>query len=260
MASILAQVGVALLTKAKRIGAIALLSVAAAPANSALILHFDDFTGGGNQVGAAISSLGLSSTVTGHSSFSVDVASAAWDLVVVDISGLSISSANVSALSTYVAGGGAAIMSYWNLNSDSTLAAVFESSVASSFNSPLSLFDWGLSSELFSAPNSVTSPVTFGPEFLGDNGDRLNAVGGGVAVAGFSSAPSAGQAGVILGNSGRTIVNGFSFDELSGSNGIAFAANQIAFALDLADGEVPVPGTLALLGLGALGFRLRRKA
>ena len=57
---------------------------------------------------------------------------------------------------------------------------------------------------------------------------------------------------------GRTLLNGFSFDELNGQNAINFAANEFAFLLD-GGTDVPEPGTLALIGTGLLGYGLMRR-
>ena len=207
---------------------------------AASILHFDDFTGGGNQVGQALASLGQSATVTGHASFAADLSSQPWDLVIVDISQFGISDPNQTALINYISGGGRALMSYYDLDTAPSLANAFEASVALSYDNLPTLYAWDYSHAIF---NGVSSPVTFGPEYLVDNGDELNTLGGGVAIAGFSAASVYGRAGIILGNQGRTIVNGWSFDELSGQNGINLVANEIIFL-------VPEPSTV-LLGFAA---------
>tara|TARA_R110002049_G_scaffold4601_6_gene32852 strand:- start:25870 stop:26637 length:768 start_codon:yes stop_codon:yes gene_type:complete len=219
-------------------------------ADAAAILHYDDDSiTGGNVVGQALTSLGEVPTVTDHANFATDLGSQPWDLVVVDISANAISAPNVASLIGYVNGGGKAILSYWDLDSVPALATAFEASVANDFFSPQSVHAWAPGHPIFNQPNAVASPITFtGTTFI-DNGDELDAIGGGMALGGFSPAPMAGQAGIVLGNGGRTIVNGWLFDDLESIPGIDFTANEINFVLNGA-AVVPEPTSLAVFGLG----------
>jgi len=68
----------------------------------------------------------------------------------------------------------------------------------------------------------------------------------------------------VLANSGRTIANGFLFDDLNDVNGIHLVENEIRFLLDQ-DPAVPEPTTLIVWsGLGAVGlaaaWRRRKRA
>jgi hypothetical protein len=70
--------------------------------------------------------------------------------------------------------------------------------------------------------------VGFSQDVWGDNGDRLQPLAGSAALAGFQSYSGYGQAASVLGNSGRTIVNGFLFDDVTvDSQAVQLAKNQI---------------------------------
>ncbi|MBF2049593.1 MAG: DUF4347 domain-containing protein [Elainella sp. C42_A2020_010] len=61
-----------------------------------------------------------------------------------------------------------------------------------------------------------------------DAGDRLEPTGDGIALAGHTAAKTANAAAIVLGNSKRTLVNGFSVDAaLADSEGLALATQEI---------------------------------
>jgi hypothetical protein len=128
--------------------------------------------------------------------------------------------------------------------------------VAADFFTPQSVYAWPGGSPLFGGPFPVSSPVTFSEVGWNDDGDELDAVGLGTAMAGFTAVPTVGQAAIVVGNSGRTIANGWLFDELNGANGVNLVANEISYVLS---GAIPEPATLSLLALGGLALVRRRR-
>ena len=145
-------------------------------------------------------------------------------------------------------------MSFWTLQSEAALAAAFGVSQVSTFDSPQDVYRWDAAHPIFTHVNSVGDLTTWTDQWF-DDGDRL-ALGAdptAYAVAGFTGAPALGQGAIIVGNQGRTIYNGFLFDELTG--GVALIENEILYAL------TPEPSSVLLVcvGFGALGVAVRRR-
>ncbi len=143
----------------------------------------------------------------------------------------------------YVNGGGKVVMSFWDLNGEPALASAFDVSVEGSFNTPRDVHAWVASHPVFNSPSAV-GDLTAWSDLWADDGDALNPINRAQELAGFTALPSAGEAAIVLGNDGRTIYNGFVFDEFSDSDGIPLVANEIAYLLGAAP-VVPAPGDLA---------------
>lgn len=226
----------------------------AGSANASAILHYVDSDSG--LFGAALSELGLTATTTSHSSFLTDLSSQTWDLIVVDTPGSNVSAANTSALDSYITGGGKSIISHWNYDANAPLANIYDVSVTSSFSSPLDVYLWDTGHDIFSG---VTGVFDYDRD-AGDNGDRFSAIDGALALAGFTSSPTATDAAIVLGNGGNTIANGWLFwDAELTTNNISLVANQVDFLLDDSPSAVPEPASIALFALGLAGIRFSRK-
>jgi hypothetical protein len=236
------------------LAALALLTVGQAPARADLLIY-DNNTINQNALAAA-TQLGIPFTRATAANFNTLLTSGTWDAVIVDCPS-TLPTGGFGPLTTYITGGGRVAMSFWTLQTEAALAAAFQVGVASSFTTPQSVFRWDAASPIFTTPYAVGDlPASFFSDLWADDGDRLNlvALSGATAVAGFTAAPTAGEAAIVIGNSGRTIYNGFLWDELRRPESPNLIANQITFLLGTAGGAVPEPSTLALGGLGVLGL------
>jgi hypothetical protein len=243
----------------KRFAATALLiCLSALSATAGNILLYDDNTNNQNAQ-AALADLGLAFTLANSGNFNTLLTGEAWNLVILDLPSTT-PSGGFGDLITHISGGGKALMSFWNLQGEAALAAAFEVSVASSFSSPVDVSAWDGAHAIFNNPNLIALPLSSWVDDWADDGDRLNALGTAVALAGFTGAPAAGEAAIVLGNGGRTLYNGFLWDEFgTDQNGRNLIGNQVVFLLD-GTSQVPEPSTFLLLsgGIGAL-FLLRRR-
>jgi len=156
--------------------------------------------------------------------FNAAVATANPTTEMVIASSPSVSFSDSNNITNFVNSGGRAILSvYFNESLPSTVAA-FQAGVAGSIGTPVPVYDWG-GSNLF---NGVPNPITFS-DLWGDDGDRLNPTSGS-AVAGFVPATTTNQAAIVVGNGGRTIINGFIFDDItSTANATLVAQNEIQY-------------------------------
>jgi len=226
------------------------LSLFAAPTFATTILLYDDNTINQNTQ-TALNNLGLAFTVGNSSTFNGLLTGSSWDLVIMDVPS-NTPSTGFADIVNYVNGGGKAIVSFWTLQSEAALQAAFEVAQITTFGTPRDVYSWNVGHPIWTGVSTLTSWT----DSWGDDGDAMNAVGSAVALGGFvAAAGTANEGAIILGNGGRTIYNGFLFDEISDANGIRLIENEISFLV----ASVPEPGTLALLGLAFAGLGFARR-
>jgi hypothetical protein len=230
---------------------VGLLSLAPA-ARAGNILYFVDGNNGTDEMAAALAALS-SDTVTdatGPADFATKIATDTYQLGIFSAQeayGADYSAA-LAALDTFVKGGGDAIVDSWftPLGSD---VAPFGGDYTDTINQTsvtLTAFNAG-----------VTNPVTISqqtPSYATFSDDLTLDVTTGVSVA---ATFGDGSDAIVVGNGGRSIVNGF-LNDTAGAAGKQIYENEINGLLS----ATPEPSGLTLLGFGIAGMigyaRLRR--
>lgn len=233
------------------------LAATVGPTQGAVLLYNHNATF--DLANAALDDLGLAYTQANASNFNTLLTGSTWDLVVLDLPS-NLPDGGFASLISYIAGGGKALMSFWALQSHADLAAAFEVQQVSSFFDTPAVSFWDPDHPIF---DGVAPLSTWGDNWS-DDGDRLDPLGAAVALAGFATDPTTGEAAIVLGNNGMTLYNGFIWDNFSDQvNGRLLIANQIDFLLSQSSTTaIPEPSTYAMLGSGllvvAVGARRRR--
>lgn len=213
-------------------------------ANAGNILLFDDSVGQ-NRWGQALDGLGHTVTSVGDdSAFNTALGSSSWDLVIVQFDWTGHGSV-FGALGTYLADGGKSIFNHWLTEGDS----LYDVSQAGLNLDDMSISSATLSAGLSSATLQLTNPG------YGIFSRNFTAGAGASTLATFEN----GNAAIVLGNGGRTLVNGFLGETLGSADEIRLYQNEIGLMLRAPQAEVPVPGSLALLGLGLVALSAARR-
>ena len=122
----------------------------------------------------------------------------------------------IDSMANFISTGGKMICSYWDLDADPFLQSRLGISGAIDITTPEDVFAWDSSHPIWDGPFTVTGPLTPpGPDLWLDNGERLSVAPGATPVGGFVGASvTAGEAAIVVGNGGSTIVHGFTADDM----------------------------------------------
>jgi len=134
-----------------------------------------------------------------------------WDLVIVDHDNWYALGNWWTELEAYVRGGGLLILSTFDIDGSSseptTLWDTLGVQYVSDMPYPEPVYRWIPAHPMFTFPNNV-SDLTSYIEGYGDDGDHVRTTTG-TAVAGFTTSPTEGYAGIVVGNEYQTVL--FSF-------------------------------------------------
>lgn len=132
---------------------------------------------------------------------------------------------NLSSVLSFVKAGGRAIVQYWMLAPNSPIGITFGSPYVGSLPSAAPVYIWA-SSPIF---DGISSPIAFTDLYQSD-GVKINPAAPATGVAGFTPSFTWYQCAMIVGNSNRTILDGFLIEEVTSSTiAVQLARNQINF-------------------------------
>jgi hypothetical protein len=238
--------------------AVGMCCASAAPANATNILYFSDGNVGFDNMGAALGSLPGTYNVTtasDPSNFDSLLTGGGFNLAIFaqqDFSGYSTEFANIAA---FVAGGGSAIVNDWDISDSSNIAPLGATFTGNANDTSVSVTYPAFAAGLGSNPMSLFNPGwgIFSTGLLPGSGSTVAATFGG------------GDAAIVIGPTGRSIINGMLTDTFSSSaDGQQLYVNEIV-SLSNPTAVVPEPGSLTVLGLGlasvvGLGWMKKRNA
>ena len=185
------------------------------PRSKKKVLIYDGGTYNHSAVESA-SRLGQPNMVATLGDFNTLLAGSPWDLVVVEYVNAA-PSGGWDSLASYLAAGGRVAFSGWNLDPATWYGpsgAIFGVSPSAELFAvpPITLWDPG--NVLFNDPMSVPDLVTWDDPHFIRNGNKLTVTDvGAEAPAGYTATPTAGEAALVRGNGGRSIYNGFLWDD-----------------------------------------------
>jgi hypothetical protein len=156
-----------------------------------------------------------------------------------------------SSLAGFVSGGGRVLIQAYSVAGSPTLAATFQVALENRSIAPLPLYEWG-GSPLFAG---LGSPLDFSEINLIEDAQRLHPLSGARGVAGFSRDSTSGEAAVVIGNGGRTILNGFYVEGASlGTEATLLAENEISFLSGTSSPPAPVISDIRYSANSEFGF------
>jgi subtilisin family serine protease len=209
---------------------------------AASVLVFDDSHPTGSFAQDALNNLGIGFVDVGgnQGAFDTQMDTGIWDLVIYDMSGDYINQSSKDRIMSYIASGGRVLLFWWDMDSDATFCAAFEAAVVTDFFSPLPVFGTTPLHSVWTTPNIINLPLDDTIDTMNDNGDILRPIGGGVILGSFTAGGgTTNNEAMVLGNSGRTILHGFSPDEVGYLDGdgsgkidrVELYENEISFLL-----------------------------
>ena len=167
----------------------------------------------------ALANLGFAFTRGVSEDFVTLLTSQTWDIVIMDFPSNYPGGDWETPLVNHIAGGGRVIISFWDLDVFTNLKTALQVATNGEESSGTAVTSkWTNGPDggdrIWLKPNPLTGFIGDGHSHWGDKGDHLS-TSGSTAVGGFVTPPTATDASVVIGNSGRTVVLGFLTDLLN---------------------------------------------
>jgi hypothetical protein len=153
-----------------------------------------------------------------------------WDLILVDEYSSTISEAALTALREYIATGGRIYMNHWAWDDSLATVESFGAALGAPRMMPPVVDPWQPEHPLFTEPNPLGS-LTPGADTCDVDAWGFDPLEGARAVAGYTPSDAPGEAGIVVGNAGRTILFGSTPGLYPAEQMVPFLENVIGFLL-----------------------------
>jgi subtilisin family serine protease len=215
----------------------------AAPEQASILVYADDpvHPAPNTYVDQALQRIGLGYTAfydSNFAGFENALAQGGWDLVVFEDDNFIPLPSTFDALNAYVVGGGKLIAHSWRVEATAMhplWASMGAHFVSSDFDPPDPVHWWEADHPLFTDPESVPELTQLQSGIYGIYGQRVDPLTSEFqALAGYTAAPAASQAAMILGNGDRTLFRGF----LDGQNDADLDADGVRDGVEMWENSI----------------------
>lgn len=212
---------------------------AADPPETISVLVFSDDAIQGWAVAAA-TGMGWNVVVANQTTFNTLLASGGWSAIAVDAPSRIPRTGGIvdwtPLTNAILCDGARVVLSSPDMRAvgpaGSMLLYAFGVTAGSNLTAVQSIRAWDATHDLFHTPNAVTMPISAVANLWPLAGTRIQPGAGATAVAGFTASPAFGEAAIVIGASGRTIINAQLLDDITdGATAIALWQNQLSFVL-----------------------------
>ncbi|MEX2739499.1 MAG: DUF4350 domain-containing protein [Candidatus Wukongarchaeota archaeon] len=188
-----------------------------------ILIYSDDYVVSAQFPLIALQNLGYDNYTWTYSfaTFTTLLGSQSWDLVIINSNSYGTIDSVWDAAKTYVDAGGFLIIATWNIDAHSSHALWATMGGAWHHDTDLTAFSseaypvywWDTSSPVLTTPNSVPDFTSLNRKEYDDPGDAMTVAAGGTGVAGYTESSTLGNSSIIVGTSGKTILNSFLIDQ-----------------------------------------------
>lgn len=215
-------------------------SAAADPPEPVSVLVFSDDAVHGWAVAAA-AGMGWNVTSANQTTFNTLLAQGGWSAIAVDAPSRIPRTGGVvdwSPLTNAILCDGACVVfSTPDLRAvgpaGSMLLYAFGVSAGSNLTDVRSIRAWDADHAVFHTPNAISLPISAVANLWPLAGTRIQPNAGATAVAGFTASPAFGEAAIVIGASGRTIINAQLLDDITdAATAVGLWQNQLSYVLN----------------------------
>ncbi len=189
--------------------------------------------------------------------FETALGSATWDIVIFANDNFSPPSSTFAALLNYVQSGGKLIYHSWISNA--ALETALGVTISSPSGNPIPIYKWVPGDQLFTIPNIIPNLTDLGTFSYAVDSWYTDPIAPAAALAGYTVSYAADQSGLIVGNGGKTIYQGWmdanigDADADGNNDQVELYENMFTFICEDLE-ETPVSNWAVIFGMILMGL------